>query len=107
MAIACATPVLAYLGVLTANRNTRASAVELEDRERRKQNLELMHKAVEWAVSSDDRLATAGVSILLALDRAGLLSEEDQPILNGALNAVVAEVLEDDDLLLEVEDDAT
>ena len=55
--IACTTPVAAYLGVLTANRNTRAGTVELETRERRRQNLDTLHKAVEWSTSDNEAVS--------------------------------------------------
>lgn len=89
--IACATPGLAYLGVLTANRNTRAGAAETESRERRKQNIEVLFKAVEWSTSSHPRLAAAGVAVLERLEASGMLEAADQPMLDGAYEAVVAD----------------
>lgn len=40
--IACATPGMAYLGMLTATRHSRTGAVETEAGERHKQNLEVL-----------------------------------------------------------------
>jgi hypothetical protein len=92
--IACATPALAFLGALTANRHTRTNAVEAEGRERRRQNLDTLFKAIEWSSSANERLSAVGVAVLDALDSSGVLEKADQPLLDGAYLALVADPLE-------------
>lgn len=89
IAVAVATPLLAFLGVLAGQWITRRSARELDVWRRREETMRLLRWAVESAASEDKVvLSEAGLAVLEALVSAELLQPEDRSMVQ-SVSAVV------------------
>lgn len=90
IAVAIATPVLAFFGVLVANWITRRGAKELDTWRRREETMRLLRWAVESAASDKPVLAVAGLAVLEELIDAEILQPEDQRMVGAVVEIVTS-----------------
>lgn len=94
VAVAVATPMLAFLGVLVAQAITRRGAVELDLWRRREETMRMLRWAVEAAASGRTAFSAAGLVTLTELVDAEMLQPEDA-VLVGAVRDVVVSTVTD------------
>lgn len=88
IAVAVATPLLAFAGVIVANVVTRMGDTELEVRSRREETMRTLKWAAELAVSDDPAKADLGLRELRALGDSAMLDPEQQSFIDAALASV-------------------
>lgn len=93
MAALVATPVLAFAGAVTGHWWARKGAVELDTWRRREETMRLVRWAVEQSAGDSDRAAAAGTAALEALVSSELLQEHDRVLVEGVIDALLAEDL--------------
>jgi hypothetical protein len=110
IAVAVATPLLAFGGVLLGNWWSRRGAIELDTWRRREETMRLLRWAADNAVGPGPRINLMGVAALEALRfDSELLQPMDYPLVDAVTEAVQGETLDnealDDDDTLVVETD--
>jgi hypothetical protein len=93
-AIAFATPVLAFAGVLIGQLVTRKGADELEARSKREELMRMLRWASELAISDDEPKARLGVAQLSTLLHSSLLTAEEISFVRAALAASIRNPVE-------------
>lgn len=88
VAVAVATPVLAFTGVLVGNWVARRSDKELGLWRRREETMRLLRWAVDTATDENPWRASAGLAVLDALVGAELLQPEDHSMVETVTNVV-------------------
>jgi hypothetical protein len=94
-AVSIGTPVVTFLGVLLAQLIARRGAVELETRSNREETMRTLRWAAELSVSPDPAKSQLGFSQLKALADSEMLDSAQQLFIDGALDAVVSEPVEE------------
>ncbi|GAB3930641.1 hypothetical protein GCM10011575_47460 [Microlunatus endophyticus] len=88
IAIAVATPLLGFIGVLLGQLLTRQGARELDVWRRREETMRMLRWAAELTMQPES--GALGLSVLDSLSRSELLQPADQPLISAVLATVTA-----------------
>ena len=89
IAVAAATPLLAFLGAMLGHLFSRKAARELDVWRRREETLRMLRWGAERAVDERGRVGEVGIAALHALSASELLQPEDRDFIDRVTQAVI------------------